>query len=76
MANITQGCFKNGSEPGTQDYRWFAGLMLLLRIILVFFINQLFNELLYIVAPTIAALLVLSLRPYRVEWCNIVDGIF
>ena len=25
MANITQGCFKNGTVPGTRDYQWFAG---------------------------------------------------
>ncbi len=76
MANITQGCFKNGTEPGTGDYRWFAGFYLILRMLLVFFINQQYNPLMYVVAPTIAALMVLALRPYRVEWCNIIDAIF
>ncbi len=76
MANITQGCFKNGTEPGTRDYRWFAGLYLILRIILVFCINQQFSELIYAMGPTIPAVLVLALRPYRVDWCNILDSIF
>lgn len=30
-----QGCYKDGTEPGTWDCRWFAGLYLLLRIILL-----------------------------------------
>ncbi len=76
MANTTQGCFKNGTEPGTRDCRWFAGFYLILRMLLVFFINQQYNELIYVVAPTIVALMVLGLRPYRVEWCNIIDAIF
>ena len=29
-----QGCYKDGTEPGTFDCRWFATLMLLLRLIL------------------------------------------
>ncbi len=27
MANILQGCFKNGTTPSTRDFRWFAGLL-------------------------------------------------
>ena len=76
MANITQGCFKNGTEPGTRDYRWFAGFYLILRVILVFYINQEYSELMYVVAPAIVAVLVLALRPYRVDWCNILDSMF
>ena len=27
-----QGCYKDGTEPGTRDYRWFAAFPLILRI--------------------------------------------
>ena len=76
LANNIQGCFKNGTEPGTRDYRWVAGVYLLLRVFLVFFINQEFNELLYIIAPIVACFLVVTLRPYKVEWSNYVDAFF
>ena len=31
-----QGCYKNGLEPGTRDYRWFAAVPLIGRIVLLF----------------------------------------
>ena len=74
LANTIQGCFKNGTEPGTRDYRWFAGAYLLLRVFLVFFINLQFSELLYIIAPVGASFFLLTLRPYRVDWCNNLDA--
>ena len=41
-----QGCYKDGTEPGTRDCRWFAGLYLLLRILMLsvfsFTLNSLF----------------------------------
>ena len=36
FADSFQGCYKDGTN-GTRDYRWFAGLHLLLRFIVVFF---------------------------------------
>ena len=35
FADTFQGCYKDGTN-GTRDYRWFAGLHLLLRFIIVF----------------------------------------
>ncbi len=49
---------------------------LILQVILVFYINQEYSELMYVVAPAIAAVLVLALRPYRADWCNILDSMF
>ena len=34
FADSFQGCFKNGTEPGTRDCRWFAGAYFVLRIAL------------------------------------------
>ena len=30
-----QSCYKDGTEPGTRDYRWFAGIPLVGRALLV-----------------------------------------
>ena len=29
-----QGCYRDGTEPGTGDYRWFASIFFMLRILL------------------------------------------
>ena len=34
FADSLQGCFKNGTEPGTRDCRWFAGAYFVLRVAL------------------------------------------
>ena len=36
FADTFQGCYKNGTN-GTRDYRWFSGLHLMLRFIIIFF---------------------------------------
>ena len=28
-----QGCYKDGTEPGTRDYRWFASVFLIVRLV-------------------------------------------
>ena len=38
FADSFQGCYKDGTN-GTRDYRWFAGLHLLLRFIIILFYN-------------------------------------
>ena len=38
FADTFQGCYKNGTN-GTRDYRWFAGLHLLMRFIIIFFLD-------------------------------------
>ncbi len=40
VANNLQGCFKNGTEPGTRDHRWFTGYYLMVRIILIFSVSS------------------------------------
>ena len=73
LANICQGCFKNGTTPGTRDYRWFAGLYLLLRILLIAVYNQRHYRLVWIVVSCIMSTLITTLRPYRVDFYNKVD---
>ena len=76
LANICQGCFKNGTSPGTRDYRWFAGLYLLLRILLISVIGQKYHQIVFIIVPCIMAVLVAILRPYRIDFYNKLDSIF
>ena len=76
LANITQGSFKNGTSPGTRDYRWFAGLYLFLRAVLIYFINQPYNLLIFMSLFTLMAILVIVLRPYKEDKYNKLDSIF
>ena len=63
-----QGCYKNGTEPGTRDYRWFSAAYLVLRW--VFFIlygltlNPAFYPLWSLSAIFFIILLVIF-RPYK-----------
>ena len=72
FADVFQGCYKNGTA-GTPDYRCFAGLYLLWRII--FSVPELVSFhyfwLLKIIVPGIAALLFSLLRPYKDDRFNI-----
>ena len=76
LANITQGSFKNGTSPGTRDYRWFAGLYLILRLILIYFITQPYNLFILLSLCTPMAMLVIVLRPYKEDRYNKLDAIF
>ena len=75
LANICQGCFKNGTSPGTRDYRWFAGLYLLLRILFIAIANHKHNEIGKVAVPCIMAVLVAIVRPYRIDVYNKLDSI-
>ena len=35
-----QGCYKDGTEPGTRDYRWFVSVYFIYRLSLLFLISQ------------------------------------
>ena len=68
FADSFQGCYKDGTN-GTRDYRWFAGLHLLLRFIIIFFfdISNYHKEATLFITFTIALYMVLvaSLQPYK-----------
>ena len=76
LANICQGCFKNGTTPGTRDYRWFAGLYLMLRIVIIAMVGQKYYPLILVVVPCIMAVLVAIVRPYRIDFYNKLDSVF
>ena len=68
FADSFQGCFKNGTEPGTRDCRWFAGAYFVLRIALylvyAFTLQTIYFSIGSIVLLFFVVLLV-KVQPYR-----------
>ena len=76
FADAFNGCYKNGTN-GTYDYRYFAGLYLLLRIL---FLTSWYNPwviggLLNVMWPFIASLMFALMRPYKENWFNMLDSL-
>ena len=76
FADIFQGCYKNGTN-GTRDYRYFAGLYFLLRIVIVlltlldFSTDIAISALVYLIASLSFALF----QPYKKRVYNVVDSL-
>ena len=79
FADVFQGCYKNGTN-GTRDCRYFAGLYLVLRIVLLLAMYSgsvfgMYDEMVSIVCLVIAALGFLLFRPYKDNfWLNVWDS--
>ena len=79
FADVLQGCYKNGTN-GTRDCRYFAGLYLVLRIVLLLsmyngLIFGFYGEMVSIVCLVIASSLFLLFHPYKNSfWLNIWDS--
>ena len=76
FADIFHGCYKNGTN-GTRDYRYFAGFYLIFRIVLTL-VCKFYNYTLEIgtIVTIVISLSFALLRPYRVNWFNILDCCF
>ena len=76
FADVFQGCYKNGTA-GTPDYRCFAGLYLLLRILIngSQMLGGSQHWLIKIIVPGIAAFLFSLMRPYKDNRFNILDSL-
>ena len=73
FADAFQGCYKNGTN-GTRDYRYFAGLYLVFRILLLAaFISLPHMWLILISVFVTASLLFAYFHPYKNNYFNIVD---
>ena len=68
FVDSVQGCYKDGTEPGTFDCRWFSALTLLLRLSL-FPIFTLTLSMMYFVYAVVAVLayviVAINLQPYK-----------
>ena len=79
FADVFQGCYKNGTN-GTRDCRYFAGLYLVFRIVLLpalygGSIFGFYDEMVSVVCLVTASLLFLLFRPYKDNsWLNIWDS--
>ena len=66
-----QGCYKNGTEPGTRDCRWFASAFFLFRYILLI-ISVFVNGGMYFPSASIvlvlATILLVLLQPFKSEF--------
>ena len=76
VANNLQGCFKNGTEPGTRDHRWFAGYYLMVRIMLICSVNSRNHYFNFIIVSSFTGFLIATLRPYKVNRYNTLDSLF
>ena len=76
FADTFNGYYKNGTE-GTRDYRFFAGLYIMFRLLPLLLVLQigLYNWIIPIVSCAIASLLFALLRPYKDNWINIWDSV-
>lgn len=74
-----QGCFKNGTEQGSRDYRSFAGLYLVLRVVaLLVYVFTLQSSFYFIcgVLFLFFSMLLLALRPYKLSWYTNLNAAF
>ena len=62
-----QSCFKDGTEPGTRDYRWFAAVPLLARVVLLLACVIVPDINLQIVIITGIVVLTAVLQPYKIH---------
>ena len=77
FADTFNGYYKNGTE-GTRDYRYFAGLYVIVRILPFLYTGGyfiLYFLMLIIICLTIVSLLFAILRPYKEDWINIWDSV-
>ena len=81
FTDIFEGCYKDGlSNKRETDYRYFSGIHLLLRFVVLLLINfQYSDDIRYLLLPLLMATFVMAmsyLQPYKEGWVNLVDSIF
>ena len=62
------GCYQDGTQPGSRDYRWCASLFFVLRLsqILIYFIpNKMFYEMIVMIVCVLLVTLLAVLRPFK-----------
>ena len=72
---IFQGCFKDGTND-TRDYRYFAGLYFILRVVLllIYALSIKTYVLTCSIVYTIISLVIAFLQPYKKQFYNVVDA--
>ena len=66
-----QGCYKDGTEPGTRDLRWFSAYGLIFRVIVSFVLYVLTLSsmfFVYVVLATVPTIvLLINIQPYKIS---------
>ena len=63
-----QGCYKDGTEPGTCDCRWFSVLPLLLRLMIFIIFTSTLSMMFYVYAVitlTVLLLVIVNVQPFK-----------
>ena len=76
VMDIFQGCYKDGTEPGSRDLRWFSSVYFLVRIV-IYMLK--FNLIVFVSCPVIALVvlnILVSLKPYKSQYSHYIlfDG--
>ena len=70
------GCYKNGTEPGTRDCRWFVSLFYIVRILLFLVALFTLNSMYYITGSmclVLFAILMLNIHPFKTDFSHYTD---
>ena len=73
------GCYKNGTEPGTRDCRWFVSLFYIVRILGFLIALFTLNSMYYIVGSmglVLFAILMINIRPFKKSHYTDINVIF
>jgi hypothetical protein len=65
-----QGCYKDGTKPGTFDCRWFSGCILLIRILFFVIYGLTLSAVFYVYAIILLVILliaIINIDPYKKE---------
>ena len=76
-----QGCYKDGTEPGTRDCRWFSSVFFIVRLLLFIadtMINFLDSMMVYVIILLIHTGLLVMFQPYKrsVSRLNMTNSLF
>ena len=56
-----QGCYKNGTQPGTWDFRWFASVFFILRVLMILIGILTFNAIFFPLVSMLLGIYVIAL---------------
>ena len=74
-----QGCYKDGTEPGTRDYRWFSVMYFLCRILFLAIYSATLSVLAFAFIAVLTSLLVIAimiLKPFKKDHHNLANAAF
>ena len=68
FADSFQGCYKDGTEPGTFDCRWFLALMLLIRLLLFIIFSTTMCVMFFIYALIVLVIFLIAMIKHRPKY--------